>query len=352
MNCQWKSRENNSIKCERQADDSGYCIFHKKGKNNEENKIVKDIIIKDKISDFKGFIIEEEFIAVDILTYEYGYLDFSEVEFLKNVIFDKCDFKTRVCFNNTFFYQKVTFKDCTFHESCNFYSTRFNKEYVGKKVFIKAKFLGQNFIANKTKNLPRLDGLIFSPYSKVIMRDLDYKKIGYLSGKVNYRIARLQAKKIGDYESIGYYYYKERSYGTKIMKKSDYPTYSEYLSAKFFDVLSKYTIGYGERPWNILFITILIISIFAFLYMFTGVKAIDSIIVKLSLKDIASYSLKEVISLYMDFWYFSMVTFATVGYGDMVATTTIGKILVVIEVFFGVTVAATWASVVIKRMIR
>lgn len=47
-----------------------------------------------------------------------------------------------------------------------------------------------------------------------------------------------------------------------------------------------------------------------------------------------------------------MVTFTTVGYGDMIVTTTIGKILVGLEVFFGITIGAAWTSVIIKRMIR
>ena len=47
-----------------------------------------------------------------------------------------------------------------------------------------------------------------------------------------------------------------------------------------------------------------------------------------------------------------MVTFSTVGYGDIIVTSLLGKILVSIEVFLGVTIGATWASVIIKRMIR
>ena len=54
----------------------------------------------------------------------------------------------------------------------------------------------------------------------------------------------------------------------------------------------------------------------------------------------------------LDTFWWSIVTFTTVGYGDMVVTSSIGKILVSLEVFFGVTIAAAWASVVIKRMTR
>ncbi|GAA3659493.1 potassium channel family protein [Asaccharospora irregularis] len=338
MDCKWKSNQNK--KCSREADNSGYCIFHKRNKTKEENNLLIKTIITEKISDFSGFIIEEDFVAKNILNYEYKSLNFSEVEFLKSAIFDEYKFRADVFFNYTNFKETVSFRDSVFLENCNFYKTIFDEEYVNKKIFERLKFKGQNLIVNKVENLPRLDGAVFSQCSKVIIRDIVYLKKGYLAGKINYRIARIQAKKIGDYESIGYYYYKERTYGTKVMKKDDYPTYNEYLSARFFDILSKYTIGYGERPWNILIITIIIISVFAFFYMFTEINKIFS------------YNPKEIIKIYMDFWYFSMVTFATVGYGDIVVGTILGKILVSIEVFLGVTVAATWASVVIKRMIR
>ncbi len=32
---------------------------------------------------------------------------------------------------------------------------------------------------------------------------------------------------------IGFYYYKERIYSSKIMKRSNYPTFSDYLVEKF-----------------------------------------------------------------------------------------------------------------------
>ena len=177
-------------------------------------------------------------------------------------------------------------------------------------------------------------------------------KENYINGKINYRIARNQANKIGDHERIGYYYYKERVYGSKSIKVEDYPTYRHYLSSKFFDVLSKYTVGYGEKPWNILIVSIATISIFALLYMFIGIKTLNNELIGISITTLKDYSLTEIINTYIDLWYFSMVTFTTVGYGDMIVTSAIGKILVSLEVFFGVTIAASWTSVIIKRMIR
>ena len=74
--------------------------------------------------------------------------------------------------------------------------------------------------------------------------------------------------------------------------------------------------------------------------------------ISLNLNNLENYSLYEIIKIYIDLWYFSMVTFSTVGYGDIIVTSLLGKILVSVEVFLGVTIGAAWASVIIKKMIR
>lgn len=351
MICKWVSSIDESIKCKRCSDSSGYCIFHKHNKTDEENKLFFEEIRNQKINDFRGFVFEEEFLAKKLINYRYRKLDFSEVIFMKKTIFTGYQFKKEVIFNSTEFKDEVCFNKSIFWSNCNFYNVYFSKINKEKKIFQEVKFRGQKLVIMNVKNLPRLDGIDFSGYSKFILRDIVYKE-DYLHGKINFKIARIQAQRIGDIERIGYYYYNERNYGSKIMKIDDYPSKSDFFSAKFFDSISKYTIGYGEKPWNIVYITIFIISIFAFLYMFTGIQNINKDIVGISFSNFNDISFKEILSIYTDLWYFSMVTFTTVGYGDLIVATTIGKILVSIEVFFGVTIAATWASVVIKRMIR
>ncbi|MDM8129530.1 ion channel, partial [Paraclostridium benzoelyticum] len=44
--------------------------------------------------------------------------------------------------------------------------------------------------------------------------------------------------------------------------------------------------------------------------------------------------------------------FSTVGYGDMTGINIAGKVLVSIEVFIGVTMGASWASVIFRKMSR
>lgn len=327
-------------------------MHKKRNKTKEENDILIKKIKSEKITNFRGFIFSQKFNINEIINYKYEKLNFSEVIFEKEADFSDYEFEEDVIFNKVEFKENVKFKNASFIGNCEFYKIKFNKKFINEKVFERVRFKGQNLIINKVENLPRLDGIRFSGCSKFILRNVEYNKGEYLYGKINYRIARNQSKDIGDYENIGYYYYKERTYGGKIIKESDYPTYNEYICAKFFDKLSKYTIGYGEKPWNILIITILIISIFAFFYMFAGIQTINSESIGIDISNLNKYSLESILDMYIDLWYFSMVTFSTVGYGDMIVNGLFGKILVSLEVFFGVTMGATWASVVIKRMIR
>ena len=350
--CKWTSSHNPKIKCCKKADSSGYCIFHKENKSREENYLFIYLIMKDKISDFRGFIFEDDFIVRDVIKYDYLKLNFDESIFKKKVFFNKYEFKKNITFNYTDFRGYVSFESSVFQENLEMTRTKFNKKYIANKAFEKVHFNGQAFVITSVKNLPRLEGIIFSPCTKLVLRYVKYSKKYALYGKINYRIARTQANIIGDNERIGYYYYNERNYASKIMKNSDYPKYSAYLNEKFFDSLSKYTIGYGEKPWRLLVTTIIVISMFAFSYMFCGVKNSSGNIIGLNVNNINSYSIKDIINIYLDLWYFSTVAFTTLGYGDLAVTTFLGKLLVCIEAFSGVTIGSTWASLVIKRMIR
>ena len=51
MKCKWSSNINTKYICNHNADETGYCIFHKKHKTKEENKIFFKLIKEKKISD-------------------------------------------------------------------------------------------------------------------------------------------------------------------------------------------------------------------------------------------------------------------------------------------------------------
>ncbi len=60
------------------------------------------------------------------------------------------------------------------------------------------------------------------------------------------------------------------------------------------------------------------------------------------------YHLVERLS-WLDAFYFSTITLATVGYGDIVPKTALGKLFTIFYVFVGIGILATFASLLIKN---
>ena len=351
MNCKWTSRENSGKKCDRQADSSGYCIFHKHNKSKRENILFLGYIKKGEINDFSGFVFEVDFNINKIITYEYDKLIFNEAIFYKKAIFENYTFDKKIDFYNVVFKDYVTFRKSTFLENCIISNSNFNIKYINDRVFEEANFNGQKLIIEKCINLPRLDGILFSPYTKFILKDTHYNRENALCGKINYRIARIQAKQIENYENIGYYYYNERNYASKFIEEDKYNNYKDYLSKKTFDFLSKHVLGYGEKPFKLLLISIGVVSLFALIYMFIGVNSTEYGLIKINLLK-NEYSIYEFIKMYVYVLYFSIITFCTVGYGDVIINGLLGKIIVCLEVFLGVTINAMWTSILLSRVIR
>ena len=351
MNCRWVSKENRNVKCTRKADSSGYCLFHKENKSPRQIALFEAYIKKGEINDFTGFCFNENFNIEKIVNYKYDKLKFCEAKFKKEANFNDFIFVKSVDFTNVEFKSSVNFNNCIFLNNRIFNKTIFNEKYINEKVFEKANFNGQKLIVEKCAYFPRLDGVVFSPYTKFILKDINYSKKNCLCGKNNYKIARIQAKQTEDNENMSYYYYNERNYTSNFLKSSRYKGYSDYLTNEFFDFLSKYIIGYGEKPFRLLCISVFIISLFALIYMFTGLNTMDYGLVKINLSK-NMYTFNEIIVYYLEAWYFSMITFSTVGYGEIIALGIFGKIFVCLEVFLGITVHATWTSVLFSRLIQ
>lgn len=305
---------------------------------------------KKQCIDYTNLIFDEVVIINSDKLYELSQnedIDFSNVLFKKDVIFDNCRFEKNIIFRNVIFKSNVSFKNCVFYGDCIFENVDFAENLTSEKIFIHSKIKGQKAYFENIKNMPRLDGIIFSNCSKVLLKNIEYSKNDYENAKINYRIAKNQCSATGDYEKLGHYYYMERYYGGRCIKRSTFRSNMQYINAKFMDFLSRIIIGYGEKPLNIFIISFFIISLFAILYMITGVKYNDKIIKIGEVKNIY-----ELIKNYTDLWYFSMITFSTVGYGDMIVINIAGKALVSIEVFLGVTMGASWASVIFRKMSR
>ena len=71
MKCNWYSNGNRSLKCNRHADSSGYCIFHKENKSKRERILFNSYIKKGKINNFTGFCFEDRFDINDLVNFQY-----------------------------------------------------------------------------------------------------------------------------------------------------------------------------------------------------------------------------------------------------------------------------------------
>ncbi|WFD11659.1 ion channel [Tepidibacter hydrothermalis] len=392
MKCKW---ELGDCKCYRYTDDvSQYCLFHRKVKSEKEKETITNILNgdieankyfwnkKENIYDFRGIIFDQDInmlnIKISNLNKKASF-DFSYSLFNKNVYFDDYKFYSNVLFINTRFNQNVSFENCVFIRNCIFDKS----EFLSSKsisIFYMSKFLGQKFIFKNISNGVKFDGVRFSSNTKFVLENVDYDKERYTDARNAYRIAKNQSNIIGDYEESGKYYYQERMYngkmifpsikdenknGSKLKKNKIYKIlrekkYHKYILPKIMDLLSKYIVGYGEKPQNVLFFSFILISIFAYLYMIAGLRFninFDCTMnyhntIKYSFSQILNLDFKKFMSDYFQAWYFSIVTFTTVGYGDIIPINYHGKILASVEMFLGVTVIATWTSTVVRKMSR
>ena len=323
-------------------------ILHKNNKTKREKILFKHYIKKKKITDFIRFHFEEDFDIKEILTYEYTYLKFENCIFYKKVDFSNFIFNGKIEFLNCKFLGDILFFDSTINANLVMNSNYFVEKIINNKIFKNTNINCQSFELIGNINLPRLDGITFSKETKFTLKDCHYTPNYNYIGKVNYTIAQIQAEKIHDDKNIGYYTYYERKYNT--INRSDFLNYGEYLLSKILNYIARELMGYGEHLSKFFLYIISIISIFAFIYMLIGVTTTSGDIIKFNIKNINS--IFEIFKMYIEFWYFSVITFSTVGFGDMMINGIIGKILVCLEVFIGITIQSTWAALIIKRMFR
>ena len=394
MKCKW---ELGDCKCYRYTDDnSQYCLFHRNLRSEKEKETIRNIWNGDieagkylwnkeeNIYDFRGIIFNQDInmsninININNLNKKASF-DFSYSLFNANVSFDDYKFYSDVLFINTRFNKNISFENCVFIRDCIFDKSEFlsNKSI---SIFYMSKFLGQEFIFKNISTGVKFDGIRFSANTKFILENVDYDKERYMDARNAYRIAKNQSNIIGDYEESGKYYYQERMYNGKMIfpsiqnesknesktkKNNIYKILKQkkchkYILPKIMDLLSKYIVGYGEKPQNVLFFSFILISIFAYLYMIAGLRFnINSDCtmnyhktIKYGFSGILNLEFKKFMSDYFQAWYFSIVTFTTVGYGDIIPINYHGKILASVEMFLGVTVIATWTSTVVRKMSR
>jgi uncharacterized protein YjbI with pentapeptide repeats len=256
---------------------------------------------------------------------------FSKCEF--SVRFINCDISMTVLDQCNFYFSSfvnVNMNDAIFMD-CSFDTTKFQDSDLRNTKIINARFIEFNIedFSKKTKvNRKTFLGTI--NFNKKEEREVKYATEVYgLFSEL------FESNKLMDL--CGEYFYQSR-----IAEMHNLKGYM-----KFKSIMGLLTCGFGERPSFSLFTSLFVILLCGTLYMLFGVSYNnENLIFHPTLGNMLPPLDKLVL------WYhFSLVTFSTVGYGNV---TPIGGSLAVsaVEMVTGVIMVGIWVSTLVRKMIR
>lgn len=305
------------------------------------------------------------FTNVLFLKEEFSKILFEECSFI-NCIFKECSISDEACFwfvKSTL--SKTIIDRCSFNyiriNDCNLYGVRFfNTSLRGCKM-CRNNYRDVQFVDNC--NL--MDCIIMDFKGDMDIRFINnksYTKLNYGSYIGRYVTGGSNKNRL-DREQWLNLSYSYMDFGDQFLRNHVGGKYGicfyESKSAfhrtlrgwrKFASSVAAIVCGYGEKPVRSIMVSFFIITIFAFFYAVTGINTVVGI---LNISNIAgSFNCRESMNLIVYSLYFSIVTFSTLGYGDIVPTGIIGYILVIIEIILGVTMMGVWTSTLVRKLTR
>jgi hypothetical protein len=153
-----------------------------------------------------------------------------------------------------------------------------------------------------------------------------------------YRNLRLHLEKAGLFEQAGLFFHREM-----VMRRLQIPRYSaKRLLSWLVDLFS----GYGEKPLNVVLFSLGLIGFCGLLYFLVGVQQGDR-----PMGIAFEHSLMSNLMDLLGCLYFSVVTFTTLGYGD-ISPHGLARPIAAFEAFVGSFTMALFVVVFVKKMTR
>ncbi|MCK4653029.1 MAG: pentapeptide repeat-containing protein [Candidatus Cloacimonetes bacterium] len=320
----------------------------------------------DDFTDLRGFEFWKENINFPPNVDNFVVLDFSYSNFwhstFKNMTyhsdcyfgrFYNCQF-VKSNFHFAYF-MGCTFENCSFEDvdfiqhclfdNCIFINTKFNNYFFPDRLFENCKFTSS----------VELNDPSFIPIDKNWKLEFNLKNLEgfYISIREAYKDG-------GAHDKEWNYYYKAKHASTRYNNKGFIDKYTKLI---FNELL----IGYGEKPTNCLKVSVFILILFAFLYMFVGLGFAQQDSSVSPTKEMVNYDINisyfiknifnpnyywQCFKDFSNFLYFSIVTFTTVGYGDITLINPFGRFLSALEMLLGVTLIGAWVATFFRKLIR
>lgn len=319
---------------------------------------------------------EEAYINCTFREIEFKYINFSNVIF-ENCLFELCSFyhcsieykSIMEIFHGTL--QRCNFNLCDLNgviiKRCKLNEVSFRDVSLSKSNLIKDSFNSVKFI----DDCSLIDCIIRDTcccFNILFVNEKSYTKLSYgsyigsFNYKDNYYCLRNKSKHRCEKKDL----HISNSYitfGNQYLKNDIHDKYGEcfYQSKlakhrtlkgikKFVSSASNLVCGYGEKPFRSFGVSLIIIIICAIIYLFTGIKTQSRVIDYHEL-----FMANGLPELFQDLLYcihFSVVTFSTTGYGDLVPYGKLSMFIANVEIITGVIMVAIWTSTLVRKMTR
>lgn len=198
----------------------------------------------------------------------------------------------------------------------DFYKTKLEHVYWGGSIY--QEYAGNH--AKRQGNLLKAQNLFFE-------------------GEEVYRALRKVAEEHKFAADASDFFYKEM-----LMRHNQYQRYTRnWLKS----LMLNFTTGYGEKPFRVFFLAFVIIWMCAIGYFFSGIDA-DGTLLRFN----ETFSFKENVFQFFECLYFSIVTFTTLGYGDIRPVGWITRTMAASEAFLGAFTTALFVVIFVRKVMR